>query len=264
MISADRFDHLDGDELVETTLEVAIVLEQQCDAILEAQSGDLRARIGVLLTRDGGARDTASVSGRSMDRKAAPARPDLEQMILRAQRELAADGVELGDLGFVQRHLLVRENAARIRHGLIEHELVELVAEIVVRVDIAHAPRATVAIHGVKQPLHRSVEARPGTLEALQHLPVAHQDAYERGEVIATPESADIGFAGSDRTAECGIGEELRVIDEHRRSEPAVRVTGAEAALPVLITQDDLAGLDRSELSEQHPASETGQQRGLA
>jgi hypothetical protein len=49
VLPADGLDHLDRDELVELAGQVAVVLEQQRDAVLEPGGGDALARQVVLL-----------------------------------------------------------------------------------------------------------------------------------------------------------------------------------------------------------------------
>ena len=50
---------------------------------------------------------------------------------------------------------------AGIRHGVVEHELVELVAEVVVRGDVARAAVPAVAVGPVKQLQQRAAHQRP-------------------------------------------------------------------------------------------------------
>ncbi len=78
---ADRLDHLDRHQLVVPAVEVAVVVEEQRDALGETGVVDALARQRVLLARDRRRRHAAAVVSRGVQREAAPAGADLEQMI---------------------------------------------------------------------------------------------------------------------------------------------------------------------------------------
>ena len=141
-LRAHRLDHLDRDQLVILALEVAVILQQQRDAPREAALLDARAGVVVLLARDRGRRDAAAVVLGGVHREPAPAGADLEQVVGGLQVELAAGRVELGERGLGQGGFGRLEDAAGIGHRLVEHQLVEPVAEVVVRGDVARAAGA--------------------------------------------------------------------------------------------------------------------------
>ena len=92
---ADRLDHLDGDQLVEGAAQVTVVAVQHLHPIRETSLPDQPLDEGVLLTRDGGGGDVAAVAVCRVHREAAPPRADLDYPIIRRERELSADAVEL-------------------------------------------------------------------------------------------------------------------------------------------------------------------------
>ncbi len=151
VLPADRLDHLDRDELRVAPAQVAVVLDQHLDAVFEAGRAHALARHGVLLCRDRGGGHAAAVLPGGMDGERAPAAADLDEMVVGAQLELAADPVELRELGLVQRHPRLLEQRARVGHRLVEEEPEHVVAEVVVRRDVAACPSPRVARHSAER-----------------------------------------------------------------------------------------------------------------
>ncbi|MNX87010.1 hypothetical protein D3C86_1189180 [compost metagenome] len=98
---ADRLDHLDGDQLVVLTGEIAVVLEQQRDLVLQPQRFNAFCGESVLLFGERGGGDFATVFLRGVQRHAAPAGADFQQVVRGFQRELLANALQ-----FVQLRLL--------------------------------------------------------------------------------------------------------------------------------------------------------------
>src|SRR6266566_349236 len=152
---ADRFDHFNRDGLVELTAEIAIVLEQHCDSIRESLLRDFFRRVVVLRAGDCSGGYAASVVAGGVNRKAAPSRANFEQMIVRAKIEFAADSIYFGDSRFLERRIGTGKDRARVHQGGVEDELEEIVAEVVVRGDVALTARPGIAIEVVQQPAGR-------------------------------------------------------------------------------------------------------------
>ena len=107
------------------------------------------ARQAPLLARDRGGGDAAAEALRRVQREAAPAGADLEQVVRRLELELAADEIEPRDLRVVQRLPRMLERRGRVHHRLVEEQPEEIVAEVVVRGDVAARAGAAVAAERV-------------------------------------------------------------------------------------------------------------------
>ena len=79
-----------------------------------------------------------------VDRERAPAAPRLDHPLPGPELELPAHVVHLGSLRLFEGGVLVRVVGARVDHLLVEPEPVEVVAEVVVVVDVGLGPRAGV------------------------------------------------------------------------------------------------------------------------
>src|SRR4029453_10135425 len=77
-----------------------------------------------------------------VERERAPAAARLQHAFARAQAQLAADVLELGALRLLERDARILEVRARVDEILVEPARVEVVAEVIVVVDVgARAPR---------------------------------------------------------------------------------------------------------------------------
>src|ERR1700678_462356 len=101
-----------------------------------------------------------------MNRKPAPSRADLDQVIVRAQIELAADAIDLGRRRFLERGVGTLEDRARVHQRAIENQLEEIVAEIVMRRDVALAAGFGVAIQIVNKAANRIGQPREAAVES--------------------------------------------------------------------------------------------------
>ena len=110
-------------------------------------------------------------------------------MIVRAEPEPAADEVELALLRLGERRLRGVEDSARVGHGLVEEELEEVIAEVVVGRHVLARARSRVPRNPGEAVAHRH-ERAPQAIEA-RHL--ARADAYERHQVVAVPLAGGVG-----------------------------------------------------------------------
>ena len=78
-------------------------------------------------SREGDAPDRRAVLARGVDRQASPAAPDVEHAHPGLQLELAADQLELGALGVLQRLDALLEQRAAVGHRLVQEQGEELV-----------------------------------------------------------------------------------------------------------------------------------------
>ncbi len=133
----DRLDHLDRNEFVVLTLQLAVVLEQQGNAVLQAGIADTLLGMVELLLRQRGGRYPAAIVLGGVDCHAAPAGADFQQVIVWAQLQLAADPIQLVELGVVQIVAVRREDCRRVHHAVVQQAREQLVAKIVVGADVA-------------------------------------------------------------------------------------------------------------------------------
>ncbi len=138
---ADRFEHLDRRDLRVGALVLAVVLLE--DAHVEP-GGALARDLG-LRGRDGQPGDVAAVLLGGEASEAAPAAPDLEHAVGRLESQVLADAAVLAPLGVGERVVRRLEDGAGVRHRLVEHQLEEVVAEVVVVGDVAARADAAVA-----------------------------------------------------------------------------------------------------------------------
>src|SRR5210317_2402599 len=79
--------------------------------------------------------------------------------------------------------------------------------------NVAAGTFMTVSIDPVKQFLQRLREARRPGFHAIEHFPVLQQNANQRYQVIAGPESMHVGLATANRTAESDLAIKPGVLD---------------------------------------------------
>ena len=152
----DGLQHFHGNELVKSPVQVAIVALQQRDLILEPGFCHPVAGILVLLLRDRGGRHPAAILLRRVQRKTAPASANLEQVILLAELQLAADTIKLGDLGIIEGRFRPCKNSRGILHACIEPERKKIIANIVVRRDVFATAAACILVEPMEQFLQRT------------------------------------------------------------------------------------------------------------
>ena len=215
-----RLDHLDADDRIERLVDVAVVLLAVRDRAIatrvlapgdllvgQAHGGYLRAAIG------------------QGDGERSPAAADLQH--LARAGDPVGDRVELAPLRRLQRIVHAGEQRARVAHRRIEPGGVEVVAEIVVRVDVAPRARSRVAVNRVqraRRPAPRS--ARP--CRAAQRLRVGDEQREQRHRVGAVPLAGLPRLVPTDRAASCQPHQRARADELDRGGE--ARCAAAEQA----------------------------------
>ena len=198
---ADRLEHLDRGDLRELSLERAVVLEADLDAVGEAGRRDALAGELELLLGERDAGDPRPVLAGRHQREAAPAAADLEHVVAGAQAQLVADRAQLPLLCLLERVALLPERAG-VGHRLVEEEPVEVVAEVVVVLDVrpglAQAlPRGEVGAVAVEPREPRA--GAPG-------LEVAHDERDQAGQVVGVPVAGGVGLAEAEARASARAG----------------------------------------------------------
>ena len=199
---ANRLDHLDGHQLVERAPKVAVVGAQHLDPVRHAALADQPLDEGVLLARDGGGGDAAAVAVRRVHREAAPAGPDLDHAIVWRERELATDAVELGARGVGHRGVRALEDPRRVGERLVEEQREEVVAEVVVRADVAPSAGPGVAPREVAEPGEDAGDCRRASLHGVGGADVAHEHPNQRDKIARAPIAVHVGLGRSQAAAE--------------------------------------------------------------
>ena len=216
--------------------------------------GDAPARAGQLVRRDRGRGDTAAVAGRGVDGEGAPARADLEQVVLGTEPEHAAEPVDLGDARLLQGGVGALEDPAGVGHGGVEHELEEVVAQVVVVGDVAAAAGPRVAAEGVPDGVDRASQGGQPSLQAVHGGHVSRHQADHRGEVGGVPLAGGVGLRGPQRAAGGDPSPEGRVAHHHLGGE-AVGGGAPERGARAPFTEGELP-LGEARQARQHQAAE--------
>jgi hypothetical protein len=174
-------------------MQFAVVLEPDIDASFETGLADPRRGELVLRRRDRRGRYAASIVLCRVHREAAPAGADLEEVIALVQFERVAYAIELGACGFFERHIGPVKDQARVGHRLVEEELEELVAQVVVILDVAPTAAARVAPERVTYARKSSADTGQASGRSGARLIRAHERAKDFGQVRAAPMTVEKG-----------------------------------------------------------------------
>ena len=151
--------------------------------------GDATLRVDALLGRDRRGGHAAAVLARGVEREAAPARPDLEQVVVRPELEQRADPVELDALRVGERLVAGVEDRGRVHHRLgVEEGLEHLVAEVVVGGDVVARAAPRVAAAQRRQALGRKRQRSEAVAQRVEpaDLPRADPQDARRGRRCPT------------------------------------------------------------------------------
>ncbi len=136
VLEADVLQHADRHERVERARDVPVVVLDELDAIGEPLARRALPRVGDLVRREIERLHPHAVMPRHVQRERAPSAAGLDDALARPEADLAADQIHLRDLGRLERRVGRREVRAGVEQLLVEPELVEVVAEVVVVVDV--------------------------------------------------------------------------------------------------------------------------------
>src|SRR5215212_403277 len=204
--------HADADHAVELRLDLVEVGVFDFHAIV--QTFALRAGLSELeLTpAQGHAGPCHAVMLRGVDEQAAEAAADVEQAVAFAQPQLLADALELVLLQRVEILARIERVAARIRELLIEKSLEQIVAEIVVALDVHR-----LAFDGVDDAHPADAQRDAGPRHHFLVEAIAQHDLEQQRELVVL----DDEVAGHERLGHTetaggeGAGEDPRVGDAH-------------------------------------------------
>src|SRR3990172_3728539 len=119
-------EHADGDDMIETLPQIAVVLQPEFDRQAPAEF----PAEGQLLLRDLYPCDLHLIFFRGVPGEAAPAAADVQYLLPWLQAELPAGQVQLGLLGLIQTGRVLPVSAA-VNHPPVQHMPEELIADII-------------------------------------------------------------------------------------------------------------------------------------
>ncbi len=185
------FEHSERVDGVKAADQASVVLQTKvCVQSCAALAGGLQ-----LVSRNGYAGDRGSIPLCHELRRATPTATDVQHAHSWPRSDLARDQIELRLLRLVQASRGLKIGAA-VDHARVEHELVQIVAKIVMPLadDIGAAGVLQVEEAGAQCQLHRTW--RPQIL-----LDVAAENARKHLiELVAVPPAVHVGLAGSQRS----------------------------------------------------------------
>jgi hypothetical protein len=202
VIGAHGLEHLDRDDRVVGALDVPVVAKLDAHAIRQAGRRDTCGGQPVLGGRHGDGRDPAAQLARGVQREPAPAAADLENVLAAAQAGPLRDDPVLVALGVGERLVGHLEHRARVGHRLVEEQPVELVAEVVVGLDVAPAPGTGVAARPVRQRLPEPEREAPPSIRQREGLAVERRHLEQGRQIRAGPQAVHVRLAGADVAAE--------------------------------------------------------------
>ena len=200
ILMADRLDHLHRDDAIEAAFQCPVVFLEQRDAILQPFRGDARLGIGVLLIGDGRGGHAAAACSCGMDRQPAPAGADFQQVMLRPEFQQVEQLLQLVGGGRLQTGLGIGKHRRGIHAVLaIEEQLEEIIAEIVMRRDVALRTRQRIArqrVGDAQRPLGQA--RRPAVHRVIDLFEVVGEQAHQPDQIIRLPLAIHVGLRRRD------------------------------------------------------------------
>ena len=183
--ASDMLEHADRHDPVELATRsgrIAIIFQNDADPVGHSGRGDAFAGEGGLFLRQGNAGHAHVVVLGQMDCHPAPSAADIQHLVACAQRQFPGDMRQLRPLRLGQRHVVAGPVGTGILPVLgIQHQRVEIIADVVVMRDVLLRSDAVVDLFGgeagaVDQPLEH---ARLTDIAALVPCVVGAQQADE-------------------------------------------------------------------------------------
>ena len=196
-------------------MKIAVVTLEKRDPVLQPRLAHALFGEAVLLIGNCGGGHAAAVLARGVDCQRAPARADLQQVVRRAQVELAASPVDLLDLRLLERGGAVLKDSARIGHRGIEEQREELVTKVVVGDDVAPATRSRVPLQPVGRARQGGAQSREWSFQRVHRRHVHGHDFDQGGQVVGLPRAIDVGLGDAEAATERGRRVEARIENAH-------------------------------------------------
>ena len=130
-----------------------------------------------------------------MDGEPAPPGPDLDHVVLGPEPELRAHELELGHRRLGERHPRLAEVRARVHHRLVEHQLEQVVAEVVVGGDVVARLRSrSLATRTPRRACTGTRARREPPPPRIERGRVARGHADQRGQVGRVPQPVHVAL----------------------------------------------------------------------
>ncbi len=133
---AHGLEHLDRHHGIVLALEVAVVAELEVAAAFGRRAAHAFARPRQLFARQRDAGHVAATGQRRMFGQRTPAAADFKDVVAALHLEQVEQAVVLGVLGVTQAGRIVQEQRRRVGHRIVQPQPVEVVADVVVGVDV--------------------------------------------------------------------------------------------------------------------------------
>ena len=204
---------------------MAVVGELHLDPPLQPGLAHQPFHPGVLLAGHGHRGQPAAGAPHRLQGKPAPAAADLEHVVVRADGGAVDDGMDLVLLRCLQAVRGIEEQAARVAHGRVEEQPVEVVAQVVVGADVAPAAgRGVVAAQVVEEVDRPAGQGRPQPA-VVDRLLAQGEQAEQGHQVRAVPVAVRVRLTETDVRAEHGPLPETVAVHGHGHLRPGLRVT---------------------------------------
>ena len=216
VLDANVLKHSHRDERIAGARDVAVIVQHELHQTIHAFPRRTFPRVCHLLLRDVEGTNLDTVFTRHVQSEGAPPATGLYDLLTRPEHQLAADVIELGSLRLFQRGVRRVVVRARIHHLLVEPQAVEVVAEVVMVLDVS--PRSGLG-----------VGTRPGQSAQCGALARDRAGAI-RGSIAAREYIDEIAFHVDTPRAERISEPELGTQDHRHQRAPVVK-DHASAAL---------------------------------
>jgi len=192
-----RFEHLDGDDVVIAAVQIPVVPQLESRQRLQPRPGDALSGIAELSLRQGHA-VYPNALGCGIFGKTAPAAADLQHRIARLGTDSLQHALVFEGLGPDQTVLAIRSKAgAGVGHAGVQPQLVEVVAQVVVGLNVFRAALARVAPQQVFDAV-TEIEQAVASDQLFQCLLIPHPQPHQGGEIAGLHEFVPIALGQAD------------------------------------------------------------------
>jgi hypothetical protein len=248
-------EHADRHDAVVALGLQAVVLQLEANARTRRFGRGTLRRHGVLLAGQRHAGDVGATFARDIEAEPAPARADVEHLVIRRDLQLGEDVPLLGRLRHLQRCLGICEVSAGILAVAVEEEVVERAVEVVVMRHVALGTADGVALlQPARDPLGAERPREPPGVLHRRHVAAEQVEKIVQAAILDRERAVHVGFADRQSWAQgqppgCGV---IVHADRHGRTR---RVT-SDAIRPARSVDDrQRPGAQEAsqDLRQQHP-----------